>query len=181
MTDAPTLRRRALTPDDADLIAGWHYDGPWAVYDVPESGRLTAELGDYSAIVDDDDVLHAFFCQGAAARVQGLVADPRYVDVGIGLDPAIVGKGRGAEVGQLVLRHLAGRHGAQGIRAVVQSWNQRSLRLARNLGFVEVGTHDVDGVGFTVLVNASGREPERSAGRATRPARAAQRTPPQRN
>jgi L-amino acid N-acyltransferase YncA len=29
----------------------------------------------------------------------------------------------------------------QGLRAVVQQWNARSLRLARALGFAETGTH----------------------------------------
>lgn len=149
----PSLQVRALTRDDAVRIAGWRYDGPWAVYDVADSQILVGELDHYSAIVDASDVLHGFFCVGPAARVPGLEPDPRYVDIGIGLDPAIVGIGRGAAVGRLVMRHLGSD---QRLRAVVQSWNERSLRLARRLGFSETGVREAGGVLYAVLVTPDG-------------------------
>jgi len=42
------------------------------------------------------------------------------------------------------------------IRALIQSWNVRSLSLARRLGFVEMGTHqcvqDGNEIDYTIVV-----------------------------
>jgi RimJ/RimL family protein N-acetyltransferase len=146
------LHIRALTHDDAANIAGWHYDGRWATYDLASIDTLVDELEMYSAIVDADGVLHGFLCVGAAARVPGLEPDPRFLDVGIGLDPSLVGKGWGSELGRLVKRHLNQLHPTLGLRAAVQSWNERSLKLARRLGFSEVFRHTSRSVEYTVLV-----------------------------
>jgi len=143
---------RALTHDDAAIVAGWHYDGRWATYDLASIDTLVDELEMYSAIVDADGVLHGFFCVGAAARVPGLEPDPRFLDVGIGLDPALVGKGWGNELGHVVTRHLNEVHPTLRLRAAVQSWNERSLKVARRLGFSEVFRHTSGGVEYTVLV-----------------------------
>ena len=49
-----------------------------------------------------------------------------------------------------------GRCGDRPLRAVVQRWNERSLRLARGLGFRDAGTHqcvqDGNDVSYVVLV-----------------------------
>lgn len=56
--------------------------------------------------------------------------------------PALVGHGHGREFGTAVLAHvLHTAPDAVALRAVVQRWNERSLRLARFLGFAETGTH----------------------------------------
>ncbi|MFG1950958.1 hypothetical protein [Micromonospora sp. NPDC048830] len=56
----------------------------------------------------------------------------------------------------MVLDHYRSLTGVRRLRAVVQSWNERSLRLTRSLGFVEVGKHvcEQDGVPveYAVLV-----------------------------
>jgi hypothetical protein len=49
----------------------------------------------------------------------------------------IVGAGHGVAFGTAVVNHYQ----RDRLRAVVQSWNERSLRLTRSLGFVETGTH----------------------------------------
>ena len=114
--------------------------------------HVRALTHDDAAIVDADGVLHGFFCVGAAARVPGLEPDPRFLDVGIGLDPSLVGKGWGNELGHVVTRHLNEVHPTRRLRAAVQSWNERSLKVARRLGFSEVFRHTSRGVEYTVLV-----------------------------
>ncbi|HEX3923509.1 MAG TPA: hypothetical protein VHY31_14565 [Streptosporangiaceae bacterium] len=70
--------------------------------------------------------------------------------------PDLVGHGLGRPFGAAVLDHVRGRRGDLPLRAVVQSWNERSLRLTRRLGFRVNGTHQCiqDGreVSYTVLV-----------------------------
>jgi RimJ/RimL family protein N-acetyltransferase len=82
--------------------------------------------------------------------VPGLAEADGVLDVGVGMRPDLVGQGRGREFATTVLDFARGR-GATRLRAVVQDWNTRSLRLVERLGFVRVGTHDVGDVTFVVV------------------------------
>jgi ribosomal-protein-alanine N-acetyltransferase len=145
-----TMRVRDLTPADLDDIAGWRYDDRWAVYD--SDGPLDPELG-YWAVVEgsrENERLVGFGCLGEDARVPGLPEADGVLDVGVGMRPDLVGQGRGPEFAATVL-DFAHARGATRLRAVVQDWNIRSLRLVERLGFVRVGTHDVGEVTFVVV------------------------------
>lgn len=145
-----TMRVRDLTPADLDDIAGWRYDDRWAVYD--SDGPLDPELG-YWAVVEgssENERLVGFGCLGEDARVPGLPEADGVLDVGVGMRPDLVGQGRGPEFATTVL-DFAHARGATRLRAVVQDWNIRSLRLVERLGFVRVGTHDVGDVTFVVV------------------------------
>lgn len=145
-----TMRVRDLTPADLDDIAGWRYDDRWAVYD--SDGPLDPELG-YWAVVEgsrENERLVGFGCLGDDARVPGLPEADGVLDVGVGMRPDLVGQGRGPEFAATVI-DFAHARGATRLRAVVQDWNIRSLRLVERLGFVRVGTHDVGDVTFVVV------------------------------
>lgn len=152
----PAFRVRPLELSDAEAIAAWRYEGPWSVYDSrPGDGLLSAADG-YHAVADEAGSLVGFLCLGQEARVPGLAADENVVDVGVGMRPDLVGHGLGPAFGAAVLDYVRGRRGDLPLRAVVQSWNERSLRLTRRLGFRVNGTHSCiqDGreVSYTVLV-----------------------------
>jgi [ribosomal protein S18]-alanine N-acetyltransferase len=133
---------RSLTVADARQIAQWRYGGRWRVYDArPEDGLLNPDDGYLAVVGADDGLLVGFCCSGVEARVPGLVAAPGLVDVGVGMDPAFVGAGHGLAFGQAILGYFRQAYGAVGLRAVVQAWNERSLRLTQKLGFVEEGRH----------------------------------------
>lgn len=123
------------------MIAGWHYNGPWSLYDVTDPEAISQEKG-YQAIVGEGDRLLGFVCMGAEARVAGLAGEDGVVDVGVGLAPELVGRGHGRTILEPVLAWARARAGGAPLRAVVQSWNERSLRLCRSLGFEAVATHD---------------------------------------
>jgi len=142
------LQIRDLTAADLADIATWTYDGPWSVYD--SEGELDPSLG-YWAVVDaSDGQVWGFACLGADARVPGLVEADGVLDVGVGMRPDLVGQGRGADFAGVVL-DLAETRGAERLRAVVQDWNERSLRVFLGLGFVRTGTHPVGTVTYAVL------------------------------
>jgi RimJ/RimL family protein N-acetyltransferase len=134
---------RPLTPDNAQEIAAWRYAGPWQVYDpMAEDGLLDSADGYRAVVGADEGRLVGFCCSGGEARVPGLEADPDLLDVGLGMAPAWVGGGHGFAFGQAVLDYFRRERPGVGLRAAVQSWNERSLRLTRHLGFVEVGRHN---------------------------------------
>jgi [ribosomal protein S18]-alanine N-acetyltransferase len=150
------LHVRPLQARDAQAIADWRYQGPWSVYDSrPGDDPLSAVAG-YDAIVDDAGRLVGFVCVGQEARVPGLAEADGIVDIGVGMRPDLVGRGLGRQFGAVVLDHLRSRCGDRPLRAVVQGWNERSLRLARGLGFCDAGTHqcvqDGQQVRYAVLV-----------------------------
>lgn len=145
------MRIRDLTPADLDDIETWAYEGAWSVYDS-EGGRLDPGMG-YWAVVDGDgeaERLVGFGCLGEDARVPGLPVVDGVLDVGVGMRPDLVGQGLGPAFASTVLDFARDR-GATRLRAVVQDWNTRSLRLVERLGFVRTGTHDVGDVTFVVV------------------------------
>jgi ribosomal-protein-alanine N-acetyltransferase len=134
---------RALTPADAAAVVRWRYDGPWSVYDGAAADVLTA-ANDYHAIVErTTGRFLGYVCLGAEARVPGLAEEAGVLDVGIGLDPAIVGEERGHSIALELLQWIERRSEASELRAVIQAWNQRSVRLCEVLGFRIVDHHQV--------------------------------------
>jgi [ribosomal protein S18]-alanine N-acetyltransferase len=159
MADAATpahLSVRPLQREDAEAIAAWRYQGPWSTYDPrPGDPLLSAEAG-YHAVVDEAGSLVGFVCTGAEARVPGLGEQDGIVDVGVGMRPDLVGHGLGSAFGAVVLGHVRDLCGDRPLRAAVQSWNERSLRLTRRLGFSVTGIHHCEqggkNVSYTILV-----------------------------
>ena len=168
-----TYAVRDLTPADLADIATWAYDGPWSVYD--SAGELDPSTG-YWAVTEGARLV-GFLCLGAEARVPGLAEAEDLLDVGVGMRPDLVGRGRGAGFAEAALDFAVRRAGrARALRVVVQSWNARSLRLVRGLGFTATGDHPVGAVTFVVLERpvdaAAGRssavsEPDSSPAAAT--------------
>ncbi len=147
-----------MTEFFAREIATWTYLDEWSVYNFsPMSDLFTTEAG-YLTVVGSENVLVGFACSGVEARVPGLSEAVDTLDVGLGMNPIFVGQRRGAEFGAAVVSYFQENTNASYIRVVVQSWNERSLNLARNLGFKEIGIHECDQngslVAYTVLLKA---------------------------
>lgn len=137
----PGLHVRPLEPRDAEAVASWRYQGPWSIYDPRPGGEPLSAAAGYDAVVDDAGSLVGFVCVGQEARVPGLAEADRTIDIGVGMRPDLAGHGLGRHFGAVVLDHVRARYGDRPLRAVVQGWNERSLRLARGLGFRDAGTH----------------------------------------
>ena len=154
---------RPMTADEAKLIATWHYSGKWSVYDLPSPQPLLDALTSYHSVLVDEKLI-GFCCTGSAARVPGMSGVSAILDIGMGMDPTAVGRGYGAVFGQAVLDYLSAQHPDWTLRAVVQDWNERSLRFARRLGFVDACELTVvqDGrrIPYRVVVKRQHREPD---------------------
>lgn len=168
---------RPLTAADAENIATWQYEGPWHIYDFRPGDTVSGESG-YQAVADAvTDTFVGYICLGPEARVPGIGEEPGIVDVGAGMRPDLVGTRLGTEFGAAVLAHIQALAGEARLRALVQSWNERSLRLCARLGFRAVGTHTCvqEGRDVTYVVLMTGDETTgRSGGAAVRTAVVAQ-------
>lgn len=145
-----------MAADEAADVAGWRYEGDWSVYDL--STPILDDLTSYYVVVDGERLI-GFFCTGVEARVAGMSEEPATLDVGMGMNPKFVGRGHGARFGGAVLEYLAIRNPGVTLRAVVQSWNERSLRLTRQLGFQDAGELTVDQAGQPVAYRVVRRPP----------------------
>jgi RimJ/RimL family protein N-acetyltransferase len=139
------LRVEPIT--DADAIGSWRYDGLWSVYDGTD--EPLAELARFVAVrevhPDASTSLFGFACFDADARVPGVDADPQVLDLGWGMRPDAVGRGRGVELVTTVIDHAkAVRPAMRELRVVVQSWNLRGQRVAERAGFTARRSFTVD-------------------------------------
>lgn len=155
------LAVRSWTSADAQAVAHWRYSGRWSIYDQSDGNHVTGadvtEAAGYRAVVAAaDETIVGFYCVGGEALVPGVESDDDVVDLGVGMAPAFVGAGRGNAFLQAVLDDVGRGLPAQPVRALIQSWNVRSLSLARRLGFVETGTHrcvqDGNEIDYTIVV-----------------------------
>jgi [ribosomal protein S18]-alanine N-acetyltransferase len=133
---------RPMTVDEAEQVAAWRYSGGWSIYNLESAQSLIVDLSNYYSIIFDGNLI-GFCCIGEAARVPGMTEEPATLDLGVAMDPVQVGRGHGAAFGQVVLNFLSQTHLDKVLRAVVQSWNERSLQLTRRLGFEDAGELNV--------------------------------------
>lgn len=131
-------------------ISTWIYLDEWSIYNPsPENDLFATETG-YLAVVGSEKTLVGFACSGVEARVPGLCEEVDTLDIGLGMNPIFVGQRHGAEFGAAVVNHFHENTRASHLRVVVQSWNARSLRLTKSLGFKEIGIHECEQNGLRV-------------------------------
>lgn len=150
---ADDLWVRPMSLTDAGEVAAWHYESPWSVYD---GDGTPLDIAGYWAVVDGDDQFVGYYCTGPEARLPGLAGQSGTLDLGVGMRPDLVGAGNGREFAKAVMGHSSQTYQPERVRAVVKSWNERSLRLAASMGFEVAGTHTCvqadQAVTYTVLV-----------------------------
>lgn len=147
-----------MTEFFAREIATWTYLDEWSVYNSSLTSNLFTTEAGYLAVVGSENILVGFACSGVEARVPGLSEAKDTLDVGLGMNPIFVGQRRGVEFGAAIVSYFQESTNDSYLRIVVQSWNDRSLNLARNLGFKEIGIHECEqngsSVAYTVLLKA---------------------------
>jgi RimJ/RimL family protein N-acetyltransferase len=121
--------------DDADAaeLAGWHYPGELAFYDMESDPDDLAELldpvrraGRYFAVRQDDELV-GFYC---------LIPRAEDVELGLGLRPDLIGRGDGAAFVRAGVAFA--RAAAVTLRVAV--FNERARRVYARVGFAAVET-----------------------------------------
>lgn len=166
MTDWPDrLAVRSWTPTDDAAVAQWRYSGRWSIYDQNDRNHMAedavTEAAGYRAVVAaDDGTLVGFYCVGGEALVSGVESDDELIDLGIGMAPVFVGAGHGHAFLQAVLDDVDQVLPAKPVRALIQTWNTRSLSVTRRFGFVDMGIHhcvqDGNEIDYTIVVRPAG-------------------------
>ena len=122
-------------------ILNWKYEPPYDFYNNEYSKEALEELLDssYYALVNMENELIGFFCTGKSAQVpyghtMG-VYEEKLVDMGLGMNPLLVGEGRGTEFCSLVINLIEEKYQYTPIRLTVAKFNKRAIHLYEKIGF----------------------------------------------
>lgn len=136
----PSLTDMTILPmeiDHARQICEWHYDPPYDLYRWPSWETMQKdeiEFGDpvlrrmqYAAVVNQEQELIGF------AQFFPIVGVTR---LGLGLHPALCGRGIGVHFIRLLIREASRRAPQNRIDLEVLTWNTRAVRAYERAGFV---------------------------------------------
>ncbi len=143
---------RIMTQEQAENIAfNWHYDAEYSFYDMEADKEDLEEFlnpvtrGSSTFAVTNDSNLIGFF-------IVNKVAD-RTFDIGLGMSPNLIGKGKGLEFLKAGMDLLQSKYTAEKITLSVATFNQRAIKVYRRFGFIDVETfmQDTNGSTFEFL------------------------------
>ena len=142
----------------AKEIINWKYTKPYDFYNNENTDEAMKELldGSYYALVDECKELIGFFCIGENAQVpignQFGVYTEGLVDMGLGMNPNLVGKGNGFEFCTYIIKFIEGHYKGTPIRLTVAKFNLRAIHLYEKLGFVMENEFSTDFAEFITMI-----------------------------
>ena len=129
-----------LTEENASRIIQWRFRPPFDLYDLNEDdleGLLTPDFR-YHQVLDEKGNLVGYCCFGLDAQVPGgeyQQGEPEVLDIGVGMRPDLVGRGRGKKFVETILDFADETFQPQRFRVTVADFNTRSKRTFQGLGF----------------------------------------------
>ncbi|AMR05044.1 MULTISPECIES: GNAT family N-acetyltransferase [Bacillus] len=131
-----------LTKEEAMEINTWAYEEPYNLYSFSGEKEVMEELldGMYYGCCDGQGEFIGYFCFGANAQVPGgrdanLYGGEDVIDIGLGMKPALTGKGMGKEFFQAGIAFATKEFNAKMFRLSVATFNTRAITLYKNIGF----------------------------------------------
>ncbi|MGD9092864.1 MAG: GNAT family N-acetyltransferase [Anaerolineales bacterium] len=133
-----------ICEQDVEEIASWKYDPPYSIYNLEKKDIpiLLDAKNRYFSIYDESQRIIGFCCFGEQAKVAGGVYsenEPDILDVGLGLHPSMVGRGRGIAFVDAILRSASDDFSPIKFRVTIADFNVRSQKTFLGLGFTQVG------------------------------------------
>jgi [ribosomal protein S18]-alanine N-acetyltransferase len=135
------LVSKKMNHDYALEILKWNYEPPYDFYNNEVNNASIGELleENYMAITDLKGSLTGFYCSGKSAQVPAGREAGAYnetaVDVGIGMNPKLTGKGGGKAFFSFILTELQSAFPHSITRLTVAAFNDRAIKLYANMGF----------------------------------------------
>ncbi|MCF6136615.1 GNAT family N-acetyltransferase [Pseudalkalibacillus berkeleyi] len=152
------LHMKEMNESLATEILSWTYEPPYDFYNNEITDENLAEKldGTYNALLNEQDELVGFYCVGEAAKVpvgykQGVYTED-LIDIGLGMNPRIVGTGKGYDFCSYILRQVMKRNDDMPIRLSVATFNERAVHLYEKLGFVKKDDFKTDAAQFITMV-----------------------------
>ncbi|MDG5473724.1 GNAT family protein [Jeotgalibacillus sp. ET6] len=142
-----TYKFDIMTQTQAEEIAfNWHYEGEYSFYDMEADQEDLEEFldpetrGNSKYAVFNNNELIGFF---SVNKVDDIT-----FDIGLGMRPDLTGKGNGLEFLKSSLEFVKNEYKPKKLTLSVATFNQRAIKVYRNLGFK-------DGITFIQDTNGS--------------------------
>ena len=141
----------------ASEILSWQYEEPYDFYSNEHNAEGIKELLDnnYSVVLNRKRELVGFFCAGSSAQVPSGAKSGVYIediiDIGLGMAPALTGKGNGFIFFSFVLESLCKKYGNVPVRLSVATFNQRAIHLYERCGFIKEMEFTMDSTEFQTM------------------------------
>ncbi|MEH6943826.1 GNAT family N-acetyltransferase [Bacillus sp. JJ722] len=148
-----------MTLKFAEEILNWQYEAPYDFYNNDVNADSLKDLlqNPYVPIVDENEELVGFYCIGKSAQVPIGVTMGAYsadlIDIGIGMNPELTGKGYGSMFFSFILR-LVQKECNLPIRLTVAKFNRRAIHLYEKFGFVKEMEFSQETTKFITMVKS---------------------------
>lgn len=135
----------------------WKYEKPYDFYNNVLTTSAIVELlgGGYYAMVDSSHRLIGFFCTGRSAKVPAGDRNAAYIedciDLGLGMNPQLTGKGNGDLFLKRILHFIEQEHKGKAIRLTVASFNKRAIKLYEKNHFIKEHQFHYKGIEFITM------------------------------
>jgi RimJ/RimL family protein N-acetyltransferase len=138
-------RLRPTVRADAELFCTWRYGGLYTMYDQrPELRANYLEPSfRYHSVTDPRGALVGFCCFGADARVLGITYDDSALDIGLGMAPALTGRGQGAGFVAAIVDFAHGHFRPSALRLTVAAFNRRAITVYERNRFAVADRHQL--------------------------------------
>jgi len=145
-----------ISQNDANAITSWQYESPYSIYNLSQKDIpvLLNPNNRYFSIQDESDQLVGYCCFGEEAKVPGgeyTDNEPHVVDVGIGMQPGMIGRGLGKAFIAAILKFATEEFYPRRFRVSIAKFNKRSQRTFLKLGFIETNSFNRDGDGMKFI------------------------------
>lgn len=152
------LQIEKMTENKARHILAWKYEVPYDFYNNEETDEALEEMldGSYYALLNEQNDVIGFFCIGKNAQVPvghqfGVYVDD-FVDIGLGMNPNLVGKGNGTTFCNYIIQFIRKHYVGKPIRLTVAKFNKRAIHLYEKLGFVRVAEFTSNTTEFITMI-----------------------------
>ncbi|MBF0394157.1 MAG: GNAT family N-acetyltransferase [Alphaproteobacteria bacterium] len=139
---SPTIHIRPIAPAEAVAACRWRYPPPFDYYDLHDDdvAVLLEPEWRYHVATDQTGRLLGIACFGEDAQVVGGSYDQPALDIGMGLAPALIGRGLGEAFVRAVVAHGVERYAPPLLRLSVATFNTRARGVFLECGFTRTGS-----------------------------------------
>lgn len=145
-------------------IVNWHYPFPFDFYNIDSSIPLVDLLAIYldpfyqfHRIHNGDGQLVGFCSFGLDGQVPGGDYSMSALDIGLGMHPDMIGKGKGGDFFAAIMQFAIKEYDPTTLRLTVADFNSRAIKVYTKSGFTswQHFSDDRNGVSFTSFIKTA--------------------------